>query len=253
MPHQTVHNLRPKYGSVIWLKLGLLNTMVVQSAKAAEQLFKHNDLQFCDRKVPDSLTAHDYYKGSMVFGRYGAYWRLIRRLCTTEVMVNKRVNDTADLRRKCVDNMIKLIEEESNGEKGVIILPKYLFLMSFNLVGNLVLSRDLLDSKSEAGNVFFEAMDKLMTLVGKPNLADFFPFLRWLDPMGIRRNTKKDMGKVLKIATSFVKERMEERKLEKQRLNLDLLDVLLDYDGDGKEGIDKISDHNLRVLVLVIL
>lgn len=60
VPHRTLQKLLPKYGPVIWLRLGSVNTMVVQSAEAAAELFKKCDLPFADRKVPDSLTALDY-------------------------------------------------------------------------------------------------------------------------------------------------------------------------------------------------
>ncbi|GLT89903.1 hypothetical protein SLE2022_078640 [Rubroshorea leprosula] len=61
IPHQTLYFLRPKYGPVIWLKLGSVNTLVIQSAKAATELFKNHDQVFCDRRCPDSMTAHNYY------------------------------------------------------------------------------------------------------------------------------------------------------------------------------------------------
>ena len=39
-PHQKLYKLRFKYGPLLWLKLGCVNTLVVQSARAAEELFK---------------------------------------------------------------------------------------------------------------------------------------------------------------------------------------------------------------------
>ncbi|KAL3642651.1 hypothetical protein CASFOL_013466 [Castilleja foliolosa] len=56
-PHQTLYKLQADYGPVIWLKLGAINTMVVQSAEAASELFKKYDLPFADRKVP--VRFHD--------------------------------------------------------------------------------------------------------------------------------------------------------------------------------------------------
>ncbi|XP_015898698.3 iridoid oxidase [Ziziphus jujuba] len=255
MPHQTLYKLRSKYGTLLWLKLGSMNTMVLQSSMAAEQLFKNHDLSFCDPKCPDALIPHNYYQGSLAFGRYGSYWRILRRLCTMELLVNKRVNDTAALRRKCVDAMLRHIERDSaaglaRGESGEVNLAHSLFLMAFNLIGNLMVSKDLLESESREGKEFFDAMDKIMEFVGKPNLADFLPFLKWLDPEGVNRNMKEHMGKAMNIAGRFVKERVEERKIGKQGMAKDFLDALLEYGSDGKEGPDRISDHNINVIVL---
>ncbi|KAK9266756.1 hypothetical protein L1049_027330 [Liquidambar formosana] len=152
---------------VLWLKLGSINTMVIQSPKATAELFKNHDLVFSDCKCPDALTTLNYYQGSMAFGRYGAYWRIIRRACSTELLVNKRINEMAPPRRKWVDNMIRWIEEDAaapcaRGESGVMNLPHFLFLMAFNLVGNIMLVRDVLELQSKEGPEFFDAMDKFM-------------------------------------------------------------------------------------------
>ncbi|KAA8516656.1 hypothetical protein F0562_016838 [Nyssa sinensis] len=258
MPHQTLYKLRDKYGPVIWLQLGSVNTMVVQSPKAAAELFKNHDIPFSDRRVPEALTAFDFDQGAMGLNNYGAYWRIIRRLCSMEFLVNKRINETADLRRKCINNMIRWIEEDAaasraQGGSGEVQLSRFLFLMTFNLVGNLMLSRDLFDSKSKEGQEFFTAMNRVMQLAGKPNVADFLPFLKWLDPLGIKRNMVRDMGRTMKIATGFVKERVQAKKSGRENMKKDFLDVLLEYEGDGKEGPDKISEKNVNIIILEML
>ncbi|CAK9184596.1 unnamed protein product, partial [Ilex paraguariensis] len=89
--------------------------------------------------------------------------------------------------------------------------------MSFNLVGNLMLSRDLLDMQSVAGHEFFEAMNMFMQWAGKPNVADFFPFLKWLDPLGIKRNMIRYMGGCMKVVAGFVGERVHEKESRREK------------------------------------
>ncbi|XP_012483095.1 iridoid oxidase-like [Gossypium raimondii] len=156
-PHQTLHKLKPKYGPVLGLKLGSVNTVVIQSAMAASEFFKKHDHDFCDRKCSTVLTAHNYYQGTIAFGRYGKHWRMRRRICSTELLMNRQTNKVARLRRKCIEDMIRYIEEDAaaaqeRGEEGKVNLARLLFLMSFNLVGNLVLSMDLLNSGSKDGS-----------------------------------------------------------------------------------------------------
>ncbi|GLT89902.1 hypothetical protein SLE2022_078630 [Rubroshorea leprosula] len=255
IPHQTLYLLRPKYGPVLWLKLGSVNTLVIQSAKAAAELFKNNDQVFCDRKCPVSFTVHDYNQGSLALGRYGSYWRMICRLCTIDIMVNKRLNEMAYLRQKCVENMIQNMEEDAaaaraQGEAGELDLSHFLFLMSFNIMGNLVLSRSLVNSRSNEGREFFNAMGKVMEWGGMPNISDFFPVLKWLDPQGFKRNMERDMSITMKIISEFVKERMEEKKLGKETTTKDFLDVLSDYQRESKEGADMLTEKNIIIFVL---
>ncbi|KAJ0088075.1 hypothetical protein Patl1_32341 [Pistacia atlantica] len=83
-------------------------------------------------------------------------------------------------------------------------------------------------------------MTRLMEWPGQPNIADFFPFLRWLDPQGLRRNAERDLGKALEIASRFVKERVEEKKRGNEKRK-DFLDVLLEFEGNGKDEPAKFS------------
>ncbi|XP_065854567.1 iridoid oxidase-like [Euphorbia lathyris] len=257
-PHRSLYELRFKYGDLLWLRLGWNNTLVIQTAKAAEQLFKNHDASFCDRKIPQSSTAHNYYKGSITVGRYNSYWRILRRLVTLGLVTKKQIQETVTIRQKCIDDMIQYIHEDSataqhRGELGEIELSKYVFTMTFNLMGNLVLSRDLVNSKSKEGNDFFHAMDKAMELGGKANFADFFPFLKRLDAQRIKKDMEKHLGRTLSIIEKFVMERIEDRKLMKERESKDLLDTFLEYNesGDGgREEHETISTHNMLIVIV---
>ncbi|PPS05601.1 hypothetical protein GOBAR_AA15038 [Gossypium barbadense] len=116
-----------------------------------------------------------------------------RRICPTGLM-NRQTNEAARLLRKCIDDMIRYMEEDASGAR----------------TGG---RRDLLNSGSKDGKEFFDAMNDVMVWAGKPNLADFLPVSKWLDPQGIKRNMVRDMGRALEIVSNFVKERVDELKL----------------------------------------
>ncbi|KAK6147118.1 hypothetical protein DH2020_018030 [Rehmannia glutinosa] len=255
IPHQTFYKLQAQYGPVIMLKLGSINTMVVQSAEAASELFKKCDLPFADRKAPDSLTALGYNQGSVAIGVYSGYCRKVRRIGTTEFLVNKRVNASIPLRQKCIDDMIGWIKKDvakskENGGSGEIQLDWFLFVTSFNTVGNLMLSREVMDAKLDRASDFFDAFVVFLEWVGKPNVADFFPFLKWMDPQGIKRNTATYLERLLGFASEIVKERIEERELGKEKKTNDFLDALLDEGEVNEKGVDKLSLKNITIVLL---
>lgn len=175
----------------------------------------------------------------------------MRRLVTVDMIVTKRINDTASVRRRCVDDMLAWVAKEASKlEQGRgLHVARFVFLMSFNLLGNLMLSRDLFDPESREGSEFFNAMMGLMEWTGHANVADLFPWLRWLDPQGLRRKMSRDMGKALRIASRFVKERVEvERRENKSR---DFLDVLLEFQSSGSDEARNISNKDLDIFILV--
>ena len=256
MPHKSLAELRDIYGDVLWLRLGAINTMAVLSAKAAAELFKNNDMSFVDRSVAETQRSHGYHESSLALAPHGSYWRLLRRLLTVKMMVGKRINDAAVMRRKCVDDMLMWIEEEARegSDGGGIPVGRFVFLMSFNHIGNLMLSRDLVDPDKEEASEFFTAMAGVTEWAGRPNVADFFPWLRWLDPQGLRRKMDRDLGKVIEISSKFVKDRIKERKLGNGLVveeRKDFLDVLLEFEGNGKDEPAKFSDHQIFILILV--
>ncbi|KAK4419312.1 Iridoid oxidase [Sesamum alatum] len=256
LPHETMYKWKQTYGPVIWLKLGSVYTMVVQDAASASELFKKHDLPFADRKVPDVLTAYDFNQGTLGMNQFGGHWRVLRRLCSMEFLVNKRMNETTELRHRIRENMERWILEESaaaraQGGTGAIQLSRFLFLLAFNLVGNLMLSRDLLEAKDPESREFFDCMNKVLELAGTPNIADYLPYLKWMDPACMKRKMNKNLGRTMKISSKFIQERLNNRKAGKFQEKKDFLDVLLEYEGDGKDGPDRITEKNINIIITV--
>ncbi|OWM69650.1 cytochrome P450 76A2-like [Punica granatum] len=260
MPHRTLTLMRDRYGPVVWLRLGSINTMVILSAEAAAEFFKNHDIHFAERTITELMRVHDYHKGSVALAPYGAYWRVLRKLVTVDMLVSKRLNETVSIRRKCVDDMLRWVEDaacKSRPGNGVHVAQQ-VFLMTFNLLGNLMLSRDLLDPSSKVTSEFFTAMTGLMEWTGHANVVDLFPWLRRLDPQRLRRKMERDLGKALEIASTFVKERLEEQKEfvdsknDETKKKKDFLDVLMEFEGNGKDEPAKISDRDLNIFILEI-
>ncbi|KVH90462.1 cytochrome P450 [Cynara cardunculus var. scolymus] len=232
MPHRTVASLATEYGPVVRLKLGSVNTVAILSAKAATELFKNHDLAFLERTITETSRSHDYDRSSLALAPYGMYWRVLRKICTVEMFVAKRINESAAVRRRCVDNMLSWIENEARLAKigSGVHVAKFVFLTTFNLLGNLMLSRDLADPDSKLASKFFTAMLGMMEWGGHPNISDLYPWLKRFDLLGLRGKMDRDMGYALEIATGWVQERVEERGKEAthdEERRKDFLDIFL--------------------------
>lgn len=224
--------------------------MVILSAKAATDLFKNHDLTFSDRKIIEIMRAHDYNKSSLALAPYGSYWRLMRKIVTVEMLVHKRIAESASIRRKCVENMLTWIQEEAvtAGDRGIHV-ARFVFLATFNLLGNLMLSRDLLSLDGKESGEFFSVMMRLMEWSGHPNPSDLFPWLKWMDLLGLKKKMNRDLGKALEIASKFVKEKLEQKKTND---NKDFLDVLIEFESNGVDEPKKLSQKELTIFILEI-
>lgn len=240
MPHKTIGELREKYGPVVWLRIGSINTMVVLSGNAAAELFKKHDANFAERSITEVMKAHNFHKAAVSLSPYGSYWRLMKRIMTVEMLVHKRINQTEPIRRRCIADMVEWVRNEAR-ESGRVHVSRFVFLASFNMLGNLMLSQDLVSPGSEEGSEFFAAMVELTEWSGHPNIVDLFPWLKWFDPQGLRRRMESGMGRTLKIVGGFVQRRMADGGGKG-----DFLEVLL-----RSQGIDKVSDHDLNIIIMV--
>nr|GMD41531.1 cytochrome P450 76A1 [Ipomoea batatas]GME17306.1 cytochrome P450 76A1 [Ipomoea batatas] len=253
-PHVSFTNLASKHGPIMTLWLGSMSTVVISSDEAAREMFKNHDVVLAGRKIYEAMKGDFGNEGSLITAQYGPHWRMLRRLCTTEFFVTSRLDALRGVRTKCIDHMLRYMGEAGNSGTAAIDVGRFFFLMSFNLIGNLMFSKDLLDPRSERGAKFFYHAGKVMEFAGKPNVADFFPVLRWFDPQGIRRMTQFHVNKAFDIAGDYLKERVESMNAgggnddEKKK---DYMDVLLQYRGDLVEGPARFSSRTINVILFV--
>lgn len=251
IPHDSFAQLAHIHGpNIMTLWLGSMCTVVISSNEAARDMFKNHDVVLAGRKVYECMKGeYGDEIGSMITAQYGPKWRLLRRLSTTEFFLNNRLDATCNIRSRCINKMVKSIYDVCGNDGSSIDVGRYFFLMAFNLIGNLMFSKDLLDLNSKRGAKFFYHAGKVMEYGGKPNVADFIPCLKWLDPQGIKKNMQYHVREAFHIAGGFIKERMEEQEESGDKRRNDYLDVLLEYRGDGVEGPSMFSSTTINIVV----
>ncbi|TKY50553.1 steroid 17alpha-monooxygenase or 17alpha-hydroxyprogesterone aldolase [Spatholobus suberectus] len=247
-PHESFAKLAHKHGPIMTLWLGSMCTVVISSSQVARDMFKNHDAVLAGRKIYEAMKGEHGSEGSLITSQYNSHWRMLRRLCTTEFFVTRRLDAMRGVRAKCIHRMLHLIQEAAESGTRPVDVGRFFFFMAFNLIGNLIFSKDLLDSEMERGYRFYHHAAKVMEYAGKPNVADFLPILKWLDPQGIRRKTQFHVNKAFEIAGWLIKERME-NACSGSKESKDYLDVLLDFRGDGVTEPCTFSSRTINVVV----
>ncbi|XP_050119350.1 geraniol 8-hydroxylase-like isoform X7 [Malus sylvestris] len=122
---------------------------------------------------------------------------------------------------------------------------------TLNLLSRTVFSFDLADLSSEVGREFKEIVWGLMEEAGKPNLGDYFPLLRKLDPQGIRGRMIKHFLKIDSFFDRMITQRLELRKSNYYVTSNDMLDSLLDVSEVSNEDMDKLLIEHLLLALFV--
>ncbi|CAL5092911.1 unnamed protein product [Urochloa decumbens] len=91
-PHRVLAALAARHGELMHLRLGSFDVVVASSAEAARLVLKTHDLAFAGRPPAAWGVILSYGYRGIVQTPYGAYWRMARKLCATELFSPRRVD-----------------------------------------------------------------------------------------------------------------------------------------------------------------
>ena len=103
-PHQSLFDLSKTYGPLMTLKLGSLTAIVIYTPEIAKEALTKHDLAFSSREVPDSTRALDHHKVSLVWSPICDHWRILRKICATNIFSPQKLDSTSILRHKRCKN-----------------------------------------------------------------------------------------------------------------------------------------------------
>ncbi|CAH2042511.1 unnamed protein product [Thlaspi arvense] len=127
-------------------------------------------------------------------------------------------------------------------------IGKLAFITAMNQMANTCFSMNVADYNSGEAQGFLNAVKTVMFVVGQFNIADVFPWLKPLDPQGLRRRTKVAYNWLNSVSNEFVTKRLQHRKLKIARHG-DMLDSLLDYVQEELE----LNYESVKVLLVVCI
>ncbi|XP_076947313.1 7-ethoxycoumarin O-deethylase-like [Bidens hawaiensis] len=242
-PQQTLAKLAEIHGPIMSLKLGQVTTVVISSRAAAKEVLQKQDGSFAGRSPPDAFQAYNHAKNSIAWlPASSEQWRNLRRILSSNLFNNSSIETNHDLRRQKVEELVAYCQKASLTSDYVDI-GRAAFRTSLNLLSNTIFSKDLTAPYTDSGSEMKDAITNSMVEGAKPNLVDFFPVLKKIDPQGIR----KRMGHHLQILLGAFEELIEERLQVGRFKHNDVLDVCLKLSQDNPK---ELSHAHIKSLVM---
>jgi cytochrome P450 len=240
-PHKTLTKLSQIYGPIMTLKLGTITTIVISSPQLAKQVLHENSQIFSNRTIPHSAYASEHYKFSITWLHpLSTSWKKLRRVCATKIFSPKHLDSTKVIRQQKLKELLDYVNEKSN--KGEVFdIGKAVFITMLNSISNTLFSKDLTHiTHDEKSQEFENIVWGIMEEAGKPNISDFFPILRPLDPQGSYGRMTNHMKKLCEIVDGIIEERICSRasKVDYEVCN-DVLDSLLNNIGDTSSEMSR--------------
>ncbi|CAN6676358.1 unnamed protein product [Malus baccata var. baccata] len=236
-PHLSLTKLSQRYGPIMALQLGQITTVVISSSTFAKEVLRTHDQLFCNRTVPDAIRACQHSKYGMAWIPVSPAWRNLRKTCNTQLFATKILDANQANRHLKVQELISYVNESAvNGE--VVDIGRAAFKTSLNLLSRTVFSVDLADPHSAMAREFKDLVWGIFEEAGKPNLADYFPVLKKIDPLGIRRRLTGHFRKMLDLFDRLMMQRFESRKALDYIMTNDMLDTLINISEEKNEDMD---------------
>ncbi|XP_074264866.1 geraniol 8-hydroxylase-like [Silene latifolia] len=245
-PHISLAELSKTYGPLMMLRLGRVPTVIISSSTMAREALQKNDISFSTRNVVDALCAYKHNENSVAWLPYSTEWRNLRKVCNSQVFSTSRLDASQSLRKSKVKHLLSYVDKCS--EAGLAVeFAQAAFTTTLNLLSSTFFSMDMGDPTSEFARQFRVTIRGIMEEVGKPNVADYYPIFKRIDPQGIRRRTEFHFGKMMDLFNSLIDQRLKGQRPAGATKDFDALDALLGIDQEKAEEIPKSQVPNLLV------
>ncbi|XP_031267955.1 trimethyltridecatetraene synthase-like [Pistacia vera] len=244
LPHQSLHKLAQKYGSIMQLKFGSFPVVVASSAEMAKLFLRTHDHIFASRPptAAGKYTTYNYL--NITWAPYGPYWRQGRKIYLRELFSSKRLESYEFIR---VEELRAFVSRLYTSSGKPIVLKDHLSRFTLSIISRIVLGKKYFcESKSETSVVtleeFQEMLDNLFMLNGVLNIGDWIPWMDFLDLQGYVKRMKVLKKRFDRFHDHVFDEHRAKREGVKDFEAKDMVDSLLRLADDPKLDAKLTSD-----------
>lgn len=255
LTHRGLAKLAKKYGGIFHMRMGYVHMVAVSSPDVARQVLQAHDNIFSNRPATIAISYLTYDRADMAFANYGPFWRQMRKLCVMKLFSRKRAESWDSVRDE-VDDMIRAVAMSTGTSVNIGELV-------FGLTRNIIYRAAFGSSSHEGQDDFIGILQEFSKLFGAFNLADFIPFLGWMDPQGLNTRLANARASLDGFIDSIIDDHMQKKKPEVgpgcEPVDTDMVDELLAFYSDEtkvSESEDlqnsiKLTRDNIKAIIMV--
>lgn len=252
LTHRGLATLGEKYGGLFHLKMGFSHTIAVCSPEIAKEVLQVQDNIFSNRPASIAITYLTYERQDMAFANYGPFWRQMRKLCVMKLFSRKRAESWDSVR----DEVMSMIKVTAASSGCVVNLGELVFGLTHDIIYRAAFGST---SNHEGKEEFISILQEYTKLFGAFNLADFVPWLGFIDPAGLNTRLPKARAALDWFIDKIIDEHLKKEKKTGDDGDNDMVDEMLAfYSEEGKinEGEDlqnaiKLTRNNIKAIIMV--
>ncbi|GJN36952.1 hypothetical protein PR202_gb25859 [Eleusine coracana subsp. coracana] len=258
--HRTFHELAGKLGPLMHIRLGSTHCVVASTAAVASELIRSHEAAISER--PQTAVARQFAYGSagFAFAPYNAHWRFMKRLCVSELLGPRTVEQLRPVRRAGTVSLLRellVFLANSNKQQQPVDLTRELIRLSNTSIIRMVAS-------TVPGSVTDEAQElvkEVAELVGAFNVAEYIPVCRDWDMQGLGKRAADVHRRFDVLLEDLIRHKEEAAAAaildddvcnKKKDARQDLLDILLEKAQDETAEV-KLTRDNIKAFVIDVV
>nr|AEV93477.1 ferulate 5-hydroxylase [Caragana korshinskii] len=240
LTHRGLANLAKQYGGVLHLRMGFIHMVAISNAETARQVLQLQDNIFSNRPATIAISYLTYNRADMAFAHYGPFWRQMRKLCVMKLFSRKRAESWQSVRDE-VDTVVSAVNDN-------VGKPVNVGELVFNLTKDVIYRAAFGSCSKEGQDEFISILQEFSKLFGAFNIADFVPYLGWIDPQGLNARLVKARGALDGFIDKIIDEHVEKRRNRGGGggggggEDSDMVDELLAFYSDDEAKLNSESD-----------
>ncbi|KAK4783956.1 hypothetical protein SAY86_018324 [Trapa natans] len=203
LTHRGLAKLAKKYGGIFHLRMGRLHVVAVTSPDVVQQVLQVYDHIFSNRPASIAIRYLTYDRADMAFAHYGPFWRQMRKICVMKLFSRKRAESWASVRDE-VDDLIRMVAA-SVGQP--VNIGELIFGLTMNITYRAAFGSSCKDGQEE----FIRILQEFSKLFGAFNMADFIPYLGWVDPQGLNSRLVKARRSLDRFIDTIIDDHIKKR------------------------------------------
>ncbi|TVU06812.1 hypothetical protein EJB05_46847 [Eragrostis curvula] len=258
--HRTLQELSSRLGvggaPLMHLRLGSTHCVVASSAEAASELIRGHEASISERPVTAVARQFAYGSSGFAFAPYDTHWRFMKRLCMSELLGPRTVEQLRPVRRAGTVSLVRdaLLASASSSS---VDLTRHLIRLSNTAIIRMVAS-------TVPGSVTDEAQDlvkEVAELVGAFNAADYIAVCRGWDLQGLGRRAADVHRRFDALLEDLITHKQLARDalvnttttmMQGDKQHKDLLDILLDKAEDDTAEV-KLTRDNIKAFIIDVV
>uniref|UniRef100_A0A2N9GHI9 Cytochrome P450 n=1 Tax=Fagus sylvatica TaxID=28930 RepID=A0A2N9GHI9_FAGSY len=190
----------------------------------------------------DNLT---YGLADFTMAPYGPYWKFIKKLCMTELLGGRTLEQHLPVRSEEIKQFLQLLHKKAKANEEVDVGVELIRLTN-NIISRMALRKRCSENEDDADKVR-KLVEEMCELAGKGNVSEMIWFCKNLDLQGFGKRLKDVRDRYDTMMEKIMKEHEEARKKKELKDDgiKDVLDILL-YIYEDENSEIKMTRENIK-------